>query len=288
MKTLVLSSVSSVIDYDRVRLRVREGKEERKYTAGDLANLELIYLTGLSGYISLRAMRFLSHLGVSIAFRYISGKPAYDMIPQLPQRDPKLKVKQYQAFLDEKKRALIAKELVREKNRRHNLLLTEIGLDRINENYSEQVFAKQYFAAFAKYANGFGYQYEGRQGLYGVLNRQATNEVNAVLNLFYGYVEARLLREITLFGLDHQISYLHEPQTAKESLSYDLIELLRADIDRIVLEMVRGNEIKTNMFQVVNSTHYLVKDPKHFVARLDERFTRDDYKACVEWLLTKL
>lgn len=287
MKTLVLSGYDVVIDYDKVRLRMKDGKSEQRYSAGDLSNLELIYMTGLSGYISMRAMRFLSHMGVLIALRYINGKPAYDMIPQLPQRDPQIKIKQFRAFLGTA-RMKISNDLVREKHRRSNATLKWMGAPQLDPGLQEATFSRQYFKAFGQFAEDYGYEYGGRIGKFGVLNLQATNQLNALLNLFYGYVEARLLREITLTGLDPQVSYLHESRKSKLSLAYDLVELLRADVDRLVLEMVRKKEIKSNMFQVVNSTHYLVKEPKNFIEMLDSRFTRDDYKGCVEWLLKRI
>lgn len=227
-------------------------------------------------------------MGISIAFRYISGKQAYDMIPQMPQGVPKIKVGQYKLFLDDERHNAAAKELILLKHKSHNAVLKKIGAPTLNESLPESAVARQYFEHFGEYVRTRGYEYESRKGKFGVLNREATNIINSVLNLLYGYAEARLMREICLAGLDPQIGVLHKPTLSKESLSYDLIEMLRAQIDGIVLKLIDEHFVRFAQFQAIDSSHYVVKEPRKFIDKVDAELGRKEYRGCVEWLLKKL
>ncbi len=51
-------------------------------------------------------------------------------------------------------------------------------------------------------------------------------------------VNAQLTRALTSSGLDPACGYLHQPSDARASLSYDALELLRADIDTRMLSLI--------------------------------------------------
>ena len=142
----------------------------------------------------------------------------------------------------------------------------------------ENVYSNEYFARICKLLNDYGYDYNGRRGFYHMSNIKATNKINAVLNFYYGLIEHRLLNDISYYNLDYNISFLHEPQYNKISLTYDLIELLRSDIDRVVLRLAEKRMIKDSDF-TLNDGYYLIKEEriKKYLKELApvEKMTKD-------------
>ena len=139
-------------------------------------------------------------------------------------------------------------------------LLNEYNLPSLTSDY-ENVYSNEYFARVGKLLNDYGYDYYGRKGFYYVSNMKATNRINALLNFYYGLIEHRLLNDISYYNLDYNISFLHEPQYNKISLTYDLIEQLRSDIDRVVLRLAEKRMIKDSDFELTNG-YYLIKEDR--------------------------
>ncbi|MEM0144064.1 MAG: CRISPR-associated endonuclease Cas1, partial [Candidatus Parvarchaeum sp.] len=218
-----------------------------------------LFIISKAGYISVYAMRMLASQNISLSFRNLNGDVIYDCIPHFAEVSPNIKLQQYKAYSE--KRSLIAKEIIKAKQTNYNRLLTDYNYQTIDENLPEEQFSRKYFKAFKSIVNRYGYQYENRRGKFGVLNLGATNQLNSLLNFYYGLIEHRLIVDISRQGLDYQISYLHVPQTRKLSLAYDLIEYLRADIDRVVLGLAETGKIKETDF-TVNTDYYMLKQDK--------------------------
>ncbi len=72
-------------------------------------------------------------------------------------------------------------------------------------------------------------------------NRNARHPVNALLNYGYAVLESQVRIAIAAAGLDPTIGHLHVCQPRRDSFVYDLMEPHRPEVDRAVLDFVRGN-----------------------------------------------
>ena len=86
--------------------------------------------------------------------------------------------------------------------------------------------------------------------------------INRGIYIYTKYGTQPLLTQICYYGYDYNISFLHTPQYNKLPLTYDLIELLRSDIDNIVLNMAKNRKIKLNDFTLTDNGYYLIKEEK--------------------------
>jgi CRISPR-associated protein Cas1 len=68
--------------------------------------------------------------------------------------------------------------------------------------------------------------------------RHATHPVNAILNYAYSVTAAQITRTLIAAGFDSTAGFLHADSQGRHSLTYDVLELLRADIDAAVLPWV--------------------------------------------------
>lgn len=66
-------------------------------------------------------------------------------------------------------------------------------------------------------------------------NRHATHPINAILNYGYAVAAGMIKRHAVMAGLDVACGSLHADNDRRDSLTYDLLELLRADIDKLLL-----------------------------------------------------
>ena len=69
-------------------------------------------------------------------------------------------------------------------------------------------------------------------------NRHATHPVNAMLNYAYAVLESQVRITTVSQGLDPTIGYLHACRRGRVALVYDLMEPLRPQVDRLMLDFV--------------------------------------------------
>lgn len=79
-------------------------------------------------------------------------------------------------------------------------------------------------------------------------NRNATHPMNAILNYAYGVLESQLRIATIAAGLDPMIGYLHACHPGRVALVYDLMEPLRPQVDRLVLNFVGTHTFTPNDF----------------------------------------
>lgn len=79
-----------------------------------------------------------------------------------------------------------------------------------------------------------------RQSFVSGTNRHATHPVNAMLNYAYGVLESQVRIATVAAGLDPTIGYLHVCRPGRVALVYDLMEPLRPQVDRLVLDFAQG------------------------------------------------
>jgi CRISP-associated protein Cas1 len=80
--------------------------------------------------------------------------------------------------------------------------------------------------------------------------RYAMHPVNAILNYAYSIVAAQLTRSLAAHGFDPACGFLHADAPGRYSLAYDVMELLRADIDAKLLAWVGSHAWKRPDFPV--------------------------------------
>jgi CRISP-associated protein Cas1 len=83
--------------------------------------------------------------------------------------------------------------------------------------------------------------------------RHAVHPVNAILNYAYGVVAGMCVRSLTSVGLDPCAGFLHADRAGRYSLAYDLLELLRPEIDDAMLSWIADHTWTRADFPVTRS-----------------------------------
>lgn len=78
--------------------------------------------------------------------------------------------------------------------------------------------------------------------------RPPPDPVNALLSLGYSLLHAEAVRALVGVGLDPALGCLHELSYQRESLACDLVELLRADLDAWVVDLLRHETLRAGHF----------------------------------------
>ena len=71
--------------------------------------------------------------------------------------------------------------------------------------------------------------------------RHATHPVNVILNYAYGIAAGMSVRSLVSAGLDASVGFLHSDLDGRYSLAYDLLELLRPEIDAAIMPWISGH-----------------------------------------------
>jgi CRISPR-associated protein Cas1 len=74
--------------------------------------------------------------------------------------------------------------------------------------------------------------------------------VNAILNYAYSIVAAQITRSLAAHGFDPACGFLHADAPGRYSLTYDVMELLRADIDAKIFAWIKSHTWKRPDFPV--------------------------------------
>src|SRR5829696_4065694 len=78
--------------------------------------------------------------------------------------------------------------------------------------------------------------------------RSAANPANALLNYLYAILEAQARIAILSIGLDPGMGVLHADLKARDSLALDVMEPVRPEVDRFVLELLRSHTFAAREF----------------------------------------
>lgn len=101
----------------------------------------------------------------------------------------------------------------------------------------EGMAAKRYFSAYPHIIDAAKWQWEGRN------RRPPEDPINALLSYGYAFLERDVRLAILYAGLDARIGFLHSNNGRKDSLVYDLMDIVRPSIiDRLVLKLVNRNQ----------------------------------------------
>ena len=95
------------------------------------------------------------------------------------------------------------------------------------------------------------YKFEGRS------QRPAKDEFNCMLNYGYGIMYSNVEKACVLTGLDPYIGILHTDNYNKKTFVFDLIEMYRVYIDKIVFNLFASNKVESDFFDINEEQFYL-------------------------------
>ena len=297
MNPLLISGYGISITVNRACLTITNAPsktENYEFRPHKIPHDSLI-LDGHYGSISLEALYWLSKHDVSISLINWNGNMLYTAMPK-ETNNAELKIKQYEHYLDSKKRLYIANQIVKQKVKSSIVLLKQLSnfydidfktIDRETERYDsvsindtmmyEGRIASAYWYCLSRIFNDLApdFRFETRKNLSYSWNMNASDEINALLNYGYAILESMIRKTINSIGLDPSIGYLHEIAPSKHPLVYDLQELFRYVIDYSVIELLE-TKLKKSDFIVTENYHIRLK-PKTarlLIEKIKENFNK--------------
>ena len=212
-------------------------------------------------------------------------------MPEQP-KSGKLRIKQYQKYLDSETRFEIALKIVQTKVKHSMNLLEELSrfyesvdfskirkstekedllLLSIMKNSEKQDVSKSikrlmtyegrivgiYLENLVKIFNQLNpeFNFTGRKNKSNSRNYNASDEINALLNYGYAILESEIRKVINSVGLDYSIGFLHEINQSRTPLVYDVQELFRWLIDVSVIQLLEEKKIKKSDFIITENYH---------------------------------
>lgn len=256
-----------------------------------------IIVDGYSGYVSLRAIHWLSRNGTPIHVLDMDGSLLSSILPAMPVKAD-LRVAQIHAADDPKKKLAIAKAIVEAKIVRSLQVLDWLS-DRYDIARETQVtrleasklrravtvtdlrtvegrVALRYWEAFAKVLPEY-LEFQGR--MTSSHNNNASDPVNSALNYGYALLEGECRRAINAVGLEPSAGFLHELSTTqtRQSLTYDLMEPFRWLVDLTVLQAFESRVLDLDTFHFKIDDYRFRFNPEaksRFIELLKEQFNR--------------
>ncbi len=92
------------------------------------------------------------------------------------------------------------------------------------------------------------YEFESHNSQFRTRPIGAGDQVNCMFNFGYSLLEAECLKNINSVGLDSHVDFLHEMQSGKDSLAYDLQELFRFVVDLAILNLIETDAMEKKDF----------------------------------------
>ena len=209
--------------------------------------LKAVVISTRRGFITFEAVRWLSVHEVPTFFLNFKGELETQFAPVTQKTYTTLKLKQIQAYLNSKVRQKIAAEFVRAKIENSEKILRELGI-RTKLSRVENMAAWQYWSKLASLFNVNGFHFDRRQARSLTSRRRASDEINSALNYSYQILAGLCRQALISRGFILEVGFLHNIGLSKTPLVYDFQELGRADIDGIILNMVRSRELKPSDF----------------------------------------
>lgn len=256
-----------------------------------------IVIDGQSGYISLRALHWLSRNGTPVHVLDVDGSLLSSILPAMPVKAD-LRVAQVHAADDPSRKFTIAKAIVEAKIARSLQVLNYLSdrydierefqrtkLEASNLRRATTVaglrivegrVALRYWEAIAKVLPE-SLEFSGR--MTSSHNSNASDPVNSALNYGYALLEGECRRAVNAVGLEPSVGFLHDFSNyqTKQSLVYDLMEPFRWLIDITVLQAFQSRILDLDTFHFKFDDYRFRFNPEakeRFIALLKEQFNR--------------
>lgn len=291
MNSLLISGFGTSISVDKRKLTITNKLDETRleFYPHKISHDEII-IDGHTGSITFDAMRWLSKHDINLTLLNWNGNLLSNTMPEQP-KSGRLRIKQYQKYLDHDTRFDIASRLVQTKIE-HSLNLLEelsryyefVDIEKIRKSFEKEDsflleilkdpqtdiskllkklmtyegrIAEIYTANMTGIFNHLykDFHFTGRKDKSNSRNYNASDEINALLNYGYAILESEIRKSINSIGLDYSIGFLHEITQSRTPLVYDLQELFRWIIDLSVIQLLEEKKIKKSDFIITENYH---------------------------------
>jgi CRISPR-associated endonuclease Cas1 len=279
---LVLSGYGLDVRVWRGRLRVADGVGRNRREAivhRATGRLRRLVVLGHTGAISLEAIRWLADVGAGYIQTDADGRVLASFGPSGTDR-PGLRRAQARA-IDTPMGIAIARQLIAEKIEAQARTLSgceaveftdqtletfrdatarlHVAVDREQVRLAEATAAAAYWSALA----GVPVRFARRDAVTVPRHwltvgprsspmtggpRLAANPANALLNYLYALLEGEASIAARVVGLDPGLGFLHADQMNRDSLSADLMEPVRPNVDRYVLDLITRRSFAADDF----------------------------------------
>jgi len=318
MNPLLITGFGTSINVDKRKLIITNKLKGTKLEFyPHKINHDGIIIDGHTGNITFEAMRWLSKHNINVTLLNWNGQLLANMMPEQP-KSGKLRVKQYQKYLDSQNRFEIALKIVQTKVEQSLNLLEELSifyefvdfvkirkdvekqdllLLNIMKNSESQDAAKSikqlmtyegriagiYLSKITEIFNQLNpeFHFTGRKNKTNSRNYNASDEINALLNYGYAILESEIRKGINSVGLDYSIGFLHEINQSRTPLVYDIQELFRWLIDISVIQLLEEKKIKKSDFIITENYHTRLGESvaKSLIEKINSNFNvRYNYK----------
>lgn len=246
-----------------------------------------IIVDGHTGHITFESMRWLTKHNVSLSLLNWDGNLLSVTLPDSPISG-KLRIKQYQKYLDAKTRHKIALEFVKSKVDSSLNLLEELSrfhefdFDKARRGFESETkffaekpvnsiqdilgyegrIARFYFDALQKIFESIApqFRFASRSNYDHKRTDHASDEINALFNYGYAILVSETRKAINSVGLDAEIGFLHEILSSRTPLVYDFQELFRWLIDYSIIQLLEENRLKKSDFIVTENYHIRLRE----------------------------
>ncbi|MCH9658398.1 CRISPR-associated endonuclease Cas1 [archaeon] len=318
MNPLLITGFGTSINVDKRKLIITNRLKNSKIEFyPHKINHDGIIIDGHTGNITFEAMRWLSKHNINLTLLNWNGQLLANVMPEQP-KSGKLRVKQYQKYLDSQDRFEIALKIVQTKVEQSMNLLEELSqfyesvdftkirklaekedsflLD-VMKNSEKQDISKSikqlmtYEGRIARiYHDNLTaifhelspeFNYTGRKNKTNSRNYNASDEINALLNYGYAILESEIRKAVNAIGLDYSIGFLHEINQSRTPLVYDVQELFRWLIDVSVIQLLEEKKIKKSDFIITENYHTRLGEDvaKLLIEKINSNFNaRYNYK----------
>lgn len=296
MNPLLISGFGTSINVEKRKLVIQNKlKNERIEFYPHHIEHDAVIVDGHTGSITFESMRWLLKHDIALALLNWNGNLLGIALPQEPKLG-KLRVTQYQKYLDDTIRFKIALEFVNSKISSTRNLLEELArfysVMTINEARSQfeneiklydsglrdenspiltrlkklmifegrvaQIHLEQFKKLVAQLAPEF--RFVSRMNKSNSWNANASDEINALLNYGYAVLESLVRKALNSVGFDPAIGFLHEVAHSKTPLAYDFQELFRWIIDYSVIQLLDENKLSKSDFIVTENYHIRLRE----------------------------
>ncbi|MCA9828748.1 MAG: CRISPR-associated endonuclease Cas1, partial [Nitrosopumilus sp.] len=247
MNTCMISGFGTSINVDKRKLVITNKMQNTRLEFyPHKINHDSIIIDGHTGNITFEAMRWLMKHDINLILLNWNGQLLANVMPEQP-KSGKLRVKQYQKYLDSEARFEIALKIVqckvehslnlleelseyyecvdftkiRKLAEKEDLFLLDVMKNNENQNISKSI--KQLMTYEGRIAGIYHYNlmaifnqlnpefnFTGRKNKSSSRNYNASDEINALLNYGYAILESEIRKVINGIGLDYSIGFLHE------------------------------------------------------------------------------
>ncbi len=318
MNPLLITGFGTSINVDKRKLIITNRLKGTKLEFyPHKINHDGIIIDGHTGNITFEAMRWLMKHSINLTLLNWNGQLLANILPEQP-KSGKLRIKQYQKYLDSNNRFEIALKIVQSKVNNSLNLLEELSrfyesvdiikirkstekedlqLLQIMKNSEKQDVTKSIKQLMTYEGRIAGIYLENLTVIFNQLNPEfnftrrknksnsrnynASDEINALLNYGYAILESEIRKVINSVGLDYSIGFLHEINQSHTPLVYDIQELFRWLIDVSVIQLLEEKKIKKSDFIITENYHTRLGEgvAKLLIEKINSNFNaRYNYK----------